>query len=235
MRLPGQSPIVVWVLLGLTILIFLLQLAGPAIWGFDLLAGLGMKSTARILQGELWRLFTPMFLHASILHIGFNMYALFIFGPSLERHYGHWRFLMLYILAGFAGNVMSFLFSPGNSLGSSTAVFGLLGAEGMFLYQNRRIFGSMAQRALGNIVTIALINLFIGLSIPAIDNWGHIGGLLGGILFAWSAGPVLRVEGIYPQISVVDDRSTSDVLRGAFSVAALFAALAAVTIFLKTR
>jgi rhomboid protease GluP len=216
-----------------TVLVFILQAASQYILnGVDVPAGLGMKVNSLILDGQLWRLITPMFLHGSILHLGFNMYALYIFGPGLERHYGHWRFLLLYFLSGFAGNVMSFLFSASPSLGSSTAIFGLLGAEGVFLYQNRGIFGSTAQRALGNIITIAVINLVIGLS-PGIDNWGHIGGLLGGTLFAWSAGPRLRVEGIYPAVSVIDDRETGDVLRAGIGVGLLFALLAAATIYIR--
>lgn len=232
-KLPGSSPVVVYILLGLTILVFILQLASEyLLGGVDLPRALGMKVNELILEGQLWRLFTPMLLHGSILHIGFNMYALYIFGPGLERHYGHWRFLALYLLAGFAGNVMSFLFTNLPSLGSSTAIFGLLGAEAVFLYQNRKIFGRSAQRALGNIITIAAINLIIGIS-PQIDNWGHIGGLIGGTLFAWSAGPVLHMEGVYPVINIVDERESGDVWRAGLSVGLLFILLVVTTILIR--
>jgi rhomboid protease GluP len=173
-----------------------------------------------------------MFLHASLLHLGFNMYALLIFGPGLERFYGHFRFLVLYLLGGFAGNVISFMFSPANSLGSSTAIFGLLGAEGVFLYRNQGVFGGMARRALGNIVLIAAINLVIGLS-PGIDNWGHMGGLIGGTLFAWLGGPLLRIEGIYPNVSVVDGREIREVYLAALVEGILFGFLAVFTIYLR--
>ena len=202
--------------------------------GVDLPAMLGMKENELILSGQLWRLFTPMLLHGSILHLGFNMYALYIFGPGLERHYGHVRFLALFVLSGFAGNVFSFLFTDSPSLGSSTAIFGLLGAEAVFLYQNRKIYGSVGQRALINLVVIAVINLVIGLS-PGIDNWGHIGGLLGGALFAWYAGPLLQVEGVYPYQSLVDQRQKKDVWKAGVSVWLLFGLLAATTIFLNIR
>ncbi len=99
---------------------------------------LGLKVNELIVQGQYWRLLTPMFLHGDILHLGFNMYALYIFGPSLERYFGHLRFITLFVLSGFAGNVLSFMFSAAPSLGSSTAIFGLLGAEGVFLYRNRQ-------------------------------------------------------------------------------------------------
>ena len=95
---------------------------------------------------------------------------------------------MLYFLAAFAGNVFSFLLTEGYSVGASTAVFGLVAAEVFFFYQNRKLFGSQAKLAIGNAVFIIAVNLFIGLP-PGIDNWGHVGGLLGGAIFAWLAGP----------------------------------------------
>jgi rhomboid protease GluP len=156
---------------------------------------------------------------------------LMMFGPSLERYYGRGRYLALYLVSGFAGNVASFLFSINPSLGSSTAIFGLLGAEAVFLFRNREMFGANAQRALINLITIALINLVIGLS-PGIDNWGHIGGLVGGTLFAWFGGPILKVDGIYPELSVVDSRSSSEALLAGVGVVLVFAAMAIVKIFL---
>ncbi len=244
-KLPEGRPVVVYGLMGLTILIYLLQLASSSLWtnppqivatlvsisGVDPLAALGMKVNQLIIQGQLWRLFTPMFLHASLLHIGFNMYALFALGPGLERHYGHVRLLALYLIAGFAGNVMSFLFSPGFSLGASTAIFGLLAAEGVFLYQNRRLYGASARGALVNVIVIAVVNLIIGLS-PGIDNWGHMGGLISGVLFAWFAGPKYRLEGGYAMPSLVDERGSAEAWRAGIAVIALFAILAGVKIYL---
>ena len=233
-RAPEVSPLVTYALLGFTVLVFLGQLAtqNPQLVGGDLLSALGLKVNEFILQGEYWRLITPMFLHGSILHLGFNMYALYIFGPGLERHFGHARFLALYLISGFAGNVVSFMFSSAPSLGSSTAIFGLLGAEGVFLYTNREILGGFARRALNNIIMIAAINLIIGLS-PGIDNWGHMGGLVAGTLFTWLAGPKLRLEGIYPNLEVVDERETREVILGGLGVTLLFAVLAAATVYLR--
>ena len=234
-RPAGDTPYVVYTLMGIAIFVFLLQQASSLFMnGVDMPAALGMKVNDLILSGQLWRLFTPMFLHGSILHLGFNMYALYIFGPGLERTYGHGRFLALFVLSGFAGNVFSFLFTDSPSLGSSTAIFGLLGAEAVFLYQNRKIYGAGGQRALINLVVIAAINLFIGLS-PGIDNWGHIGGLLGGVLFAWYAGPVLSVEGAPPNYKLVDVRQRRDVWRAGISIWLLFGLLAATTIFFNIR
>ncbi|MFL7890791.1 MAG: rhomboid family intramembrane serine protease [Anaerolineales bacterium] len=222
---PHNRPVVTYTLLVITIIIFLLQSAGEYIFGYDLVANLGMKVNELILNGQYWRFITPIFLHGSILHVGFNMYALYIFGPGLERYYGHWRFLLLFFLGGFAGNVFSFVFSSAPSLGSSTAIFGLLAAEGVFLYQNQKLFGGTARRALNNLILIAVVNLIIGLS-PGIDNWGHMGGLLGGTIFAFFGGPVLMVEGLSPNLRIVDTRQTSDVIRATIFDILIFGALA---------
>jgi len=227
LRLPSTSPSVTYVILGLTILVYLLQTASKLLFGYDLPLMLGAKEGDLIRQGQLWRLITPILLHGSLLHIGFNMYALFSFGTGLERRFGHFRFLVLYLLAGFAGNVLSFLFSSGISVGSSTSIFGLIAAEGIFLYQNRKLFGEEAKRAIGNVVTVAVINLALGFSSGGvIDNWGHIGGLLGGLAFTWFSGPIWEVEGIYPLLRLADRRTNRDLTLGTAVVLILFGALA---------
>jgi rhomboid protease GluP len=230
-KTPANQPVVTYALLGITILAFVLQFGSTMLLGDDWLAAFGVKYNPAIVDGQIWRLLTPMLLHGTILHLGFNMYALFALGRGLERFYGHSRYLALYILSGFAGNVVSFLFSPNPSLGASTAIFGLLGAEAVFLYKNRTILGASARTALTNVITIAVINLVIGLS-PGIDNWGHIGGLVGGTLFAWFGGPVMQLVPGYPHYSMQDERESGDVLRAGFSVAALFGLLAMLKIFL---
>lgn len=225
LTIPQSTPLVAYALMGITIVFFLLQMLSEALTGQDIPAALGAKVNPAIIAGQYWRLLTPMLLHASILHIGFNMYALFVIGPGLERQYGHVRFLALYLISGFAGNVLSMIMSPAASLGASTAIFGLLAAEGIFVFQNKRLFGDRARSILTNIVVIAAVNLVIGLS-PGIDNWGHLGGLLGGLLFAWFAGPVWEVDGYLPNARVVDQRSPLQIELTALIVTAVFAALA---------
>ena len=223
------SPVVTYTLMVISIIVYILQAGTQQFLGYDIPALLGMKVNDLIIQGQLWRLLTPMFLHGSILHIGFNMYALIIIGSELERRFGHWRFLLLYFLGSFGGNVFSFLLSPNASLGASTAIFGLLGAEMVFFYQNRKLFGAGARRALQNVITVAAINFLIGLS-PGIDNWGHLGGLVAGLIFTWFGGPKLNVEGLYPLLNVVDERGLTDQLLGAGLVVLFFATLAAMKI-----
>lgn len=224
---PNVKPTVMYSILGVTVFIYLLQLAGQYMLGYDYAAALGMKVNSLIRAGQIWRLITPVFLHDSVLpygllHIGFNMYALFLYGRGLEARYGHVRFALLYFLSGYAGNVLSFLITAGPSLGASTAVFGLLAAEGMFILQNRQLFGNRAGRALMNILYIAGINLLIGFSTSGIDNFGHIGGLLGGAIFAWFGGPRWKLEGFQPMVRLVDERQGHGALSGTTAVLLFF-------------
>ena len=225
--LPATTPRVTYAILGITIIAYLIQLLTQFTLGYDLPVELGAKANAAIRAGQLWRFFTPMLLHGSILHIGFNMYALYIFGIGLERRYGHGRFLLLYILSGFAGAVFSFLFSSAYSIGASGAIFGLVSAEGIFLIQNRRLFGTRMRGALNNVIFVVAINLFLGLQ-PGIDNWGHVGGLMGGLIFAWFAGPHWEVHGIAPNLHVEDLREPRDVIVGVAVVTIIFCTLAAI-------
>jgi len=208
-----------------TIAVFALQYIAKAIYGGDLLFALGGKINSAITAGQLWRLITPVLLHGSILHIVFNMYALYTIGSSIERFFGHSRYLVLYLVGGFAGNVLSYFFSPNPSLGSSTAVFGLLAAEGVFAYQNRKFFGDRAKTIVINTVSVAVVNFIIGLSGQGIDNWGHLGGLLGGLIFTWLAGPRWQIEGLYPSLKVSDERSRTQVWTAAMAVVVIFGIL----------
>ena len=226
--LPGgvKTPGVTYVLLGVTILVYLLQLLSQSLLGsnIDLPVIFGAKVNSLILQGQLWRLITPILLHGSILHIGFNMYALFAIGPSLERAYGHWRFLTLYLLGAFAGNTLSFLFSPSTSVGASTAIFALVAAEVVFIYRNRKMFGARARGMLVNLGVIIMVNLVLGLS-PGIDNWGHLGGLLGGTIFAWIAGPLYEL-GVGPSGYELQDKHAGPIIKwGALLTFGIFAAI----------
>lgn len=209
---PIKSSTVTYVLLAITITCFALQTLSKLIFGYDYPLLLGAKVNILILSGEYWRLLTPALLHGSLLHIGFNMYALFVLGRDLEIHYRHGRFLALYILSAIAGNLLSFTLSTSPSVGASTAIFGLVAAQAVFVYRNRFLFGKRYWSLLANIGTIVVINLVLGLS-PGIDNWGHLGGLFGGLAFAWFAGPTYSVEGVYPELSLVDRRDLRHTLR----------------------
>ncbi len=232
-NLKSSAPTVTYTLLGVTIAVYLLQWASVWLLGYansnaqlDWLEAYGARINELIRLGQIWRFLTPALLHASVPHILFNMYALFTIGTGLERFFGHWRYLTLYVLGAFTGNVASFLLSSGYSVGASTAIFALVGAEGIFLYQNRTLFGKQFGPAITNVVVVVLANLYLGLTSPGIDNWGHVGGLLGGLLFAWFAAPRWEVQGTYPDLHLADRREPREILTGTALVVLIFGLLA---------
>jgi rhomboid protease GluP len=176
-------------LIGVTVLVFIAQSLSKAIVGGDIVLYYGAKINENLAAGEAWRLVTPLFLHAGLLHIGVNMYSLWALGPAVERFFGRVRFLIVYLLSGICGVLLSLIMSPNASVGASGAIFGLLGALATFLYLHRAIFGQLGAMQLRQLVFVALINLGMGLT-PGIDNWGHVGGLVAGVALAWFLGPL---------------------------------------------
>lgn len=170
------------VLIGINIGVYILTaiLSGNIInSNLGVLVFLGAKVNSLILNGEFYRLITCMFLHGGIMHLAFNMYALYSLGPLVENIYGRKKFIAIYFIAGFLSSIMSLLFSVEVSIGASGAIFGLLGAALVFGYKNKN---SIGKEFMTNIFFVIAINLFMGFSIPNVDNFGHLGGLIGGIL-----------------------------------------------------
>ncbi|MCI9585729.1 MAG: rhomboid family intramembrane serine protease [Bacilli bacterium] len=130
-----------------------------------------------IINGEYYRLITGMFLHANLFHLIFNCYALYIIGMQLESFLGKWRYIIVYLLSGLAGSALSIFMSTGFSVGASGAIFGLLGALLYFGYHYRVYLETVVK---SQIIPLIVLNLIIGL-MPGIDNWAHIGGLIGGV------------------------------------------------------
>jgi membrane associated rhomboid family serine protease len=131
----------------------------------------------QVANGDWWRLVTPMFLHASILHLAFNMFALWALGRIVEQALGTWRFLLVYFASGLAGSAGALLLSSSFAVtvGASGAIFGIMGS---LLILEWRQTGSFAGQAL----TLILLNLALTFAIPNISIGGHLGGLIGGIL-----------------------------------------------------
>jgi membrane associated rhomboid family serine protease len=139
------------------------------------LVGDGAVYGPAIAQGEWWRLVTGGFLHASIIHIGFNMYLLWILGGALERYAGAGRFLAVYFSAVLWGSVGALLLSPNSpTIGASGGVFGLMAA--LYLLERQRGVALLG----GSIGMLLLLNLGITFVLPGISIGGHIGGIVGG-------------------------------------------------------
>ncbi|MBO8140570.1 MAG: rhomboid family intramembrane serine protease [Firmicutes bacterium] len=153
---------------------------------FGRLFWLGGKFGPAIWAGEHYRLLTSVFLHADLMHLLLNSYALYLFGPMIERAIGPWRFLVLYLLGGLWGSAASLYFSPlAFSIGASGAIFGLLG---YLLFTRWRDPLAMSPALSRWVTTIVILNIAFTVIGPRIDVWGHFGGLLGGFLAGWVVG-----------------------------------------------
>ena len=222
-------PWVTYLLMGLCILMFGLQMLSQNQINLDLPFIYGGKINQAILAGQLWRFITPAFLHGSIYHLLFNMYALYILGNRLENIYGRSRFTALYFVGAFGGNVLSFVLSKSNSLGSSTAIFCLLAANLVLMLTNKEFFGENFRPILSNLIFLLFINLSIGL-MPgsSIDNFGHLGGLIAGGFFAVLAGPKWKVQNENGLLRLKDSRSLKEIWLGTLLVLAAFVVMASI-------
>lgn len=129
--------------------------------------------------GQYYRFLTATFLHGGILHLALNMYALKAIGELIENYFGTKKFLIIYLISGIASTILSYIFSPYLSIGASGAIFGLFGSALILGYKKKDIIGS---QFLKSIVSVIIVNIIIGLSASNIDNFGHFGGLIAGII-----------------------------------------------------
>ncbi|MFZ4655795.1 MAG: rhomboid family intramembrane serine protease [Caldilineaceae bacterium] len=176
-------------LIGLNILIWVLMVfSGAGIMGEDLVVFVhwGANYAPFTTNGEWWRLFTSIFLHFGIIHLGFNMFALYQIGPILERIYGNLGYLLIYLAAAITGGLASLLFytPPIVSAGASGAIFGLYGALlGYLLCRKHCVPRPILIALRNNALWVVSIAFLIGLSDIQIDNAAHLGGLVGGFCF----------------------------------------------------
>ena len=181
----SKKPIVTWIIIALCIIMFFVSGMG---YDTYTLVRYGANFSGLVRNGELYRLVTYMFLHAGIVHIGLNMYSLYIIGPRVEDFFGKWKYALIYFISGICGGLLSIGVTPNVvSVGASGAIFGLFGALIYFGYNYRGYIGAMIR---SQVVPIVIYNLFMGLFIPGIDMWGHVGGLIGGILTANMVGTI---------------------------------------------
>lgn len=160
----------------------------------NVLIAFGAKYNPAIVGGQYWRLITPIFLHANILHISLNMLNFILLGLITERIFGHLRFGLIYLLTGTISILASFIFAPQEvSVGASGAIFGLVGAYSAFILVHRQAFRYNGILALAWLILVIGINLGLGFVIPNVDNYAHVGGLLSGCLLGWLFTPLYIV------------------------------------------
>jgi rhomboid protease GluP len=185
---PSTTPrtLVVWVITAINVAVWLAMEASGGSENTRSLVAWGAKVNPLILAGEYWRLLTSVFIHIGAMHLIFNSVALLSFGRLAEMIYGHWRFLVIYLVSGVAGATFSYLLNRQISAGASGAIFGIAGALAIFFLVNRNVGPATGQGQLGAMVALLAINGVFGVLNPMIDNWAHAGGLIAGAaLAAW--------------------------------------------------
>ena len=178
-----KGPYITYILIAINILLYIL----PILLGYynEIVTNFCMHGPS-IRSGEYYRLITSCFLHGNIMHLFFNMYALYVIGSQIENYFGRIKYLIIFFVSGVIGNLFSMIFN-GNipSLGASGAIFGLMGALLYFGYHYRVYLGSVLKSQL---IPIILLNLGLGFILSGVDNFAHIGGLIGGVMITSSLG-----------------------------------------------
>lgn len=186
-----RMPPVTLGLLVVLIAIFLGEVATGALESADALLSMGALSREDVARGEYWRLLTATFLHGGVDHLVGNAIALVILGMVCEHAFGRRQFLILYILGGVAGSLLSVLASPGPSVGASGAIFGLQGAT-IVLFRRHRQRLLVRNRRIGAVMLVwAVYTIATGLITPYVDNGAHVGGAVGGALIARRLHPLV--------------------------------------------
>jgi rhomboid protease GluP len=189
-RMRRVPPLTVAILTTLVV-ILIIELRVGALESREAIVAMGALARERVAAGEYWRLLTAPWLHGSVDHLVGNGIALFILGMVCEAAFGRAQLLVLYVLSGLAGSLLSVVMSAGPSVGASGAIFGLQGAA-IVLFRLHRDRLLVRDRRVGFVLIIwALYTIVGGIMEPLIDNGAHIGGALGGALIARYLHPVV--------------------------------------------
>lgn len=169
--------------------IFAWQLDAGALASQESIIAAGALARDRVMQGEWWRLLSATMLHGNTEHLVGNTLSLYILGMASEHAYGTRPMLLIYVVSGMAGSLLSIAMGPGPSVGASGAIFGLMGAVMVLFWKHRHELLVRDKRIGVVIAAWAIFTIVTGLMVPMIDNAGHVGGLLGGIGAAWVLRP----------------------------------------------
>ena len=187
---PLDQPFFTYLLIGLIVAVWALMEAAGGSESNEVLITFGANLGFLILQGQVWRFFTSMFLHIGFQHLIFNSIGLLIFGLEMERLYGQVRFVIIYLLAGLFGSLASLAASgPAQfSAGASGAIFGVIGMNLAFFVYYRQKMGKYSQQQIQRVVWIVVISVVFGAFMP-IDQWAHMGGLVAGFILGYGLAP----------------------------------------------
>jgi membrane associated rhomboid family serine protease len=209
-RTRPTDAIVTKILVGLNVIVYLITVAQGS--GLNDPGGSLFNKWALfgplVNHGDWWRLITSAFLHASVIHIAFNMLALWWLGAPVEMVLGRVRFIGLYLVSGLAGAAGALVADPNAvTVGASGAIFGLLGAGLILEWQATGRIG-------GNYLTLILINLAISFAVPGISIGGHVGGLIGGILATLAFARFGRGHAAYGKLGLLGAASLLAIAAG---------------------
>ncbi len=178
-------------IIGVLVVVFVLEAMAGALRSERAIVAMGALVRAGVAAGEYWRLVSATLLHGGLDHLVGNSIALFILGMICEHAFGRGQFLVLYVLSGLGGSMVSLLTSAGPSVGASGAIFGLQGAS-IVLFRQHRDRLLMRDRRIGFVLLVwAIYTIGAGLMAPFVDNGAHIGGALAGALLARRLHPVV--------------------------------------------
>lgn len=181
-----KKPIITYILILINLLTFLSMYAfGKGSTNSTTLLKFGASYPDLIKSGQIYRLITSAFLHIGVLHLLFNIYALYVIGSQIESYLGKIKYIIIYLFSALCGNLLSMCFFTGISAGASGAIFGLLGSMLYFGYHYRVYLGNVVR---SQIIPLIILNLFLGFVSEGINNAAHIGGLIGGFLITYALG-----------------------------------------------
>jgi rhomboid protease GluP len=210
-----RFPPVTSAIIAVLVLIFMFELGVGALGSRASIVAMGALVREGVEAGQYWRMLSATLLHGGAEHLVGNAIALFILGMICEHAFGRSQFLVLYVLSGLAGSVVSLLTSAGPSVGASGAIFGLQGAA-IVLFRTHRDRLLIRDRRIGFVLLVwAIFTIAGGIMNPFIDNGAHLGGALAGALIAWRLHPVV--------LSPLREEQTARVRRWVWLVAALLA------------
>lgn len=189
----GRFPLITTVLCGLQILLYFGLAGASRFLALDPLIEAGAKMQPNILElGETWRLITANFLHRDVLHLLFNMFFLFNVGGTIENAYRLQDYLLILVASALATTGLSTFMSAQPSVGASGMVLGLFGSASVFGYKYSDILPQRYRRYFGGaVLPYAIFILYVGLATKDTDNWGHLGGMIGGLLVTIPLDPKL--------------------------------------------
>ena len=186
------QPLTLGIVIFLTV-VFGLELSSGALSSEEAIVAAGALKRQNVLAGEIWRLVSAVFLHGSFDHIIGNCLVLYVLGMAVEHAYGRLKLIAIFLVSGLAGSLLSFSLSEGPSVGASGAIFGLIGCLTAFFYRFRdKVY--FHEKRLGSVLLFwVAYSIITGFLTPLVDNWAHIGGLIGGAASTLFISPLDRV------------------------------------------